>query len=308
MANKILITGISGLVGSALRTALQKRGMAVEGIDIRATGAEFGDIRDAKAIRNAVKGCSGVVHLAAVSRVIWGERDPELCRATNVDGFHNVLEAALQEEQKPWVIFASSREVYGQPIKLPADEETPLCPVNVYARSKVAGEDLLAEASLRGLRTAVIRLSNVFGSVRDHADRVVPAFARAAALGHQLRVDGAEHTFDFTHISDVTRGIVSLIENLQNGGHTPPPIHFVTGRPMTLGQLARLAIDIANSNSTIRYSEPRSFDVARFYGDPKRAHRLLGWSPSITVEDGLTDLIQAFRVEFGGYLIERVLA
>lgn len=308
MTNKILITGVSGLVGSALRTALQKMGMAVEGIDIRATGTEFGDIRDAKAVRNSVKGCSGVVHLAAVSRVIWGERDPELCWSTNVDGFQNVLEAALQEKQKPWVIFASSREVYGQPDTLPANEETPLCPVNVYARSKVAGEDLLAEASSRGLRTAVIRLSNVFGTIHDHADRVVPAFARAAALGHQLRVDGAEHTFDFTHISDVTRGIVSLIEKMQNGGHTPPPIHFLTGRPMTLEHLARLAIDIANSNSTIHYSEPRSFDVARFYGDPKRAHTLLGWSPNITVEDGLADLIQAFRVEFGDNHIERVLA
>ena len=184
---------------------------------------------DAGDVARLVADCDGVIHLAAVSRVIWGERDPELCWATNVDGLRNVLDVAHRQPRKPWMIFASSREVYGQPSVLPASEETPREPVNVYGRSKVMGEELIEAARLDGLRASVIRLSNVYGSTTDHADRVVPAFARAAVLGHSLRVEGAEHTFDFTHISDVAQGIVALVSRLDDGQCAPPPIHFTYG-------------------------------------------------------------------------------
>lgn len=306
MNNRVLITGVSGLIGRSLSSALQSKGMVINGLDIRAAGNEYGDIRHLEAVRKAIQGCAGVVHLAAVSRVVWGEREPELCEATNVGGIHNLLDAALEQGSKPWVVFASSREVYGQPDRLPANEETPLYPVNVYAHSKLKGEQLMEAAKKRGLRTSIIRLSNVFGCTRDHPDRVVPAFAKAAAFDEPLRVDGAEHTFDFTHVDDVTRGIVSLIESLQRNAAPLPPIHFVTGCPTTLGSLAKLAIQIANSTSEIRYSAPRSFDVARFCGDPGRASALLGWSPRISLEQGLADLIQAFRDESNANKTQRI--
>ena len=205
-----------------------------------------------------------------------------------------MLEAAGQLAVKPWVIFASSREVYGQPELLPADEETPLRPVNVYARTKVAGEQLIAEAQHRGLRACVIRLSNVYGSTQDHPDRVVPAFARAALLGQPLRIDGCDHTFDFTHISDVVQGIAALVELLDRGAAPPPPIHFVSGVPTTLGELATLAIDIAQSDSTVTHAPPRDFDVAKFHGCPGRAQSLLGWSPRTSLRQGLAALINDF--------------
>lgn len=294
MSGKILITGSEGLVGSALRRKLESSGFEIRGLDIRAGDSEAGDVRDPIDVRNAMWGCVGVVHLAAVSRVVWGERDPDLCWKTNVEGFRNVLEAADQLAIKPWMVFASSREVYGQPERLPADEETPLRPVNVYARSKVAGEQLIAEARDRGLRACVIRLSNVYGSTQDHPDRVVPAFARAALLGQPLRIDGCDHTFDFTHISDVVQGIAALVDLLDRGVAPPPPIHFVSGVPTTLGQLAKLAIDLAQSDSTVTHAPPRNFDVAKFHGCPGRAQSLLGWSPRISLRQGLTALINDF--------------
>ena len=301
MSGKILITGSEGLVGSALRRKLESSGCEVRGLDIRAGDSEPGDVRDPIDILHAMRGCVGVVHLAAVSRVVWGERDPDLCWETNVDGFRNVLEAADQLAIKPWVIFASSREVYGQPERLPANEETPLRPVNVYARSKVAGEQLIAEARDRGLRACVIRLSNVYGSTQDHPDRVVPAFARAALLGQPLRIDGCDHTFDFTHISDVVQGIAALVELLDRGTAPPPPIHFVSGVPTTLGELATLAIDIAQSDSTVTHAPPRNFDVAKFHGCPGRALSLLGWSPRTSLRQGLTALINDFSTMYKQY-------
>ncbi|MEZ5069360.1 MAG: NAD(P)-dependent oxidoreductase, partial [Bacteroidia bacterium] len=216
---------------------------------------------------------------------------------TNVDGLRNVLQAAASSERRPWVVFASSREVYGQPDRLPVTEDCPLRPVNLYGRSKVAGEQLVDAARRDSVRACVVRLSNVFGATGDHADRVVPAFARAAVLGQPLRVDGADHTVDFTHIDDVTRGIVALTDLLLGGRDAPPPIHFVSGTPTTLGELARMAVAIAGSSSPLRHAPPRDFDVARFVGDPKRARELLGWAPEVRLEDGLTRLLQAFRDE-----------
>jgi nucleoside-diphosphate-sugar epimerase len=174
-------------------------------------------------------------------------------------------------------------------------EETKLRPVNVYGRSKVEGERLVERAREAGLRACTIRLSNVFGSVSDHADRVVPAFVRAAVQGGELRVDGAGHTFDFTHVDDVARGIVRLAELLALDAPAPAPIHLVTGQPTTLGELAGLAIRLAGTNATLREAPARDFDVARFVGDAERARRILGWRPRVSLRDGLARLIHAFR-------------
>ena len=297
--NRILITGSSGLIGSALSTMLKARGAAVRGIDLAANNESRGDVCDLARVQRAVRNCDGIVHLAAVSRVVWGELNPELCWATNVGGLGNVLQSAAASEQRPWVIFASSREVYGQPDRLPVTEECPLRPINVYGRSKCGGETLIETARRSGSRVCTIRFSNVFGAIDDHADRVVPAFARAAVMGEALRVEGAGHTFDFTHVDDVTRGIVALVDLLQTSEKPPTPIHFVSGQPTTLGDLAQMVIEIAASASPIQPVPPRTFDVSRFYGAPSRARAILGWSPQIPLREGLSRLIKDLRAEMG---------
>jgi len=295
MTHRILITGSEGLVGTSLRAALEAHGHDVHGLDLVAAGHDRGDVRNRERVRAAVEGCDGIVHLAAVSRVIWGERDPELCWATNVGGLRNVVEAIDARRHKPWLIFASSREVYGRPDTLPATERAPLRPINIYGRSKVEGEQIVRAARDRGLRAATVRLSNVYGSVHDHVDRVVPAFARAAVLGATLRVEGASHTFDFTHIDDTVRGLVALISLLASGEAVPPPIHLLTGRPTTLGQLAAMAVDIAGSSAPVEQAPQRSFDVSHFYGVPERARRLLGWEPRVGLREGMERLIREYR-------------
>jgi len=253
-------------------------------------------VRDAHRVREAVAGCRGVVHLAAVSRVIWAERAPANCREVNVGGVRRVLEAALEAKPRPWVLFASSREVYGRSRRLPVAESAPLSPVNVYGRSKVAGERLVDGARIEGLRAATVRLSNVYGSTSDHADRVVPAFARAAVEGTGIRIDGTGCIFDFTHIDDAVRGLVAVIDQLE-GGKTPPPVHLLTGTPTTLRELAALAISLAGRALPVSEAPPRPFDVAHFHGDPSRAREVLGWEPRIPLPEGLARLVRDFRTE-----------
>lgn len=290
---RILVTGSAGLVGSGLIPALSSLA-EVRGFDHRAAGADYGEMLHPQEVEAAVDGVDGVVHLAAVSRVIWGEQDPDLCRQTNVGALRTILKAASASARRPWLIFASSREVYGQQDTFPVHEDAELRPCNVYGFTKVDGEALVAKAAAEGLRACTVRLSNVYGSTKDHPDRVIPAFARGAARGAALRVDGLAHTFDPTHIADVSRGLEALIRLLADGGRPPPPIHFVGGQPVTLGEVAALAVRLAGAGS-FHEAPPRNYDVALFYGTRQRAKAILGWEPQVDLATGLHGLMQAYR-------------
>ena len=109
----VLITGSSGLIGTVLRRKLALSGRRVVGLDLRSPADIVLDIRD-MANRSDLPAISGVVHLAAISGVIHGERNPELCESVNVAGTRAVLEAAANMSSRPWLIYASSREVYGE--------------------------------------------------------------------------------------------------------------------------------------------------------------------------------------------------
>jgi nucleoside-diphosphate-sugar epimerase len=137
----------------------------------------------------------------------------------------------------------------------------------------------------------------VYGDTRDHADRVIPAFARAAAMGQALRVDGSGHTFDFTHLDDTIRGLMAMIRALDQGVSDLAPIHLLTGAPTTLGELAALAVELAKTSAPIVEAPPRSFDVARFCGDPRRAREVLGWQARVPLRQGLARLIRDFQTE-----------
>lgn len=288
---RILVTGAAGLIGRAIAPLLQAAGAVVVPFDLKSDPP--GDVTDARAMQDALRGIDGIIHLAAVSRVVDGERDPELCRLTNVEATRALLKLALESDRAPWFIQASSREVYGQQDRLPVPEDAALAPRNVYARCKVEGERLTGEARSAGLTSAVVRFSNVFGDTLDHADRVVPAFARAAAEGAGVRVDGSACTFDFTHVSDVADGLLRVARLLADGERALPPIHFVTGRQTSLGELAQLAV--AHGAAARQEAPARSFDVHRFCGDPARAERLLGWRAKVAVEPGFARLVADYR-------------
>jgi UDP-glucose 4-epimerase len=294
--SRILITGACGLIGSALAKRLVAVGNEIINFDllVHCNNAPM-DIMNATSIAAAMEGCTGVVHLAAVSRVVWGERDPVRCREINVDGTRNVLAAAAANGVRaPWVLVASSREVYGQASNFPVSESAPFRPLNAYARSKVEMEDMAAASRRDGMRTSVVRFSSVYGAMTDHADRVVPRFARQAADGGTLRVDGEDTTLDFTHIEDVASGLHIMTELLSAGDGPLPPVHFVSGRGTTLRELADITIQAAGSG-TVEIGQPRKYDVSKFIGDPSRAEQLLGWRDGTSLEEGIKRLVEDFR-------------
>lgn len=300
MTRRILVTGSAGLIGRAVGPLLHSKGIEVIGLDLRASAPQSrGDLCDSEQLARALQGVDGIIHLGAVSRVIDGERQPERCWRVNAEATGALLRLAARAEARPWVIYASSREVYGQQDELPVPEDAPLRPKNIYARSKAEAERLVGEARAAGLQTAIVRFSNVYGDTRDHADRVVPAFARAAALAttatSEIRVDGNDCTFDFTHVTDVADGVLRVVRLLQDGEATLPPIHFVSGQQTSLGELAGLARAAGGSSLQIVEAPPRNFDVHRFAGDPARAERLLGWRARFPLREGFVRLVDSFR-------------
>lgn len=296
MPKKVLVTGSSGLIGRHLVPALGSAGYEVVRFDVRPdSGGEARDVRDGSLVRQAMFGAVGVVHLGAVSRVIWGERDPANCVETNVEGTRHVVSAALEAEGvKPWIVFASSREVYGEQAIFPVRETAPLRPMNLYARTKVIGEEIIASVADQGLACAILRLSNVYGDIEDHPDRLVPAFCRAALKGDGLHVQGGDNYLDLTMVLDVVAGFISTIKILEGSGQGLLTAHLVSGRPTTLRQLAQKVIALCASSSEAVEEPARCFDVSRFVGDPTLAQQLLGWRAETALERGLSELIEKF--------------
>ncbi len=295
---KVLITGSQGLIGYALSQKLRELGFEVKGMDVAVEPhhSEFGNILDDASVTEGVKDVDGIVHLAAVSRVIFGETHPKLCWKTNVDGTEKLIEAAKNSSKRPWLIYASSREVYGQQKNLPVSESAPLSPVNIYGESKVAAEQAITRWQKQGGRGSIVRLSNVYGSIHDHSDRVIPAFCHAAATGNPIRVDGSDNLFDFTYIDDVIQGLLAHLSLLSSIHEPLPPIHFVSGETTSLGEAARIARDASTFPLEIREAPSRDFDVATFAGDPSRALDLLGWKACVDVKQGMSRLINQYRL------------
>lgn len=299
MNKQILVTGAKGLIGSEICKLLAGKNFEVIAVDREFERSHPGciDTRDGDSMRSLVQTCDGIIHLAAISRVVWGELDPKQCWEVNVEATKNIVEAALESPFRPWLLFASSREVYGQQLTLPVIEEAPFSPMNTYAKSKVVGEMIIEEAKKRGLAASIVRFSNVFGCAQDHADRVIPAFCRAALENGCLRIDGSKHTFDFTYYKDVAEGVMRIVQKLNQGNLKIPTIHFTSGRGIMLSEAAAIICRLANSSARLEEGTPRSFDVTSFIGDNARAHEFLAWRPKISFEEGVLSLLRSLREE-----------
>jgi len=282
------------MVGQAVRGMLQARGVRVTGCDVRAAQkSERYDLRDAARMRKNLFECDGVIHFGAVSRVVWGERYPALCRSINIDGTRGILSAAAQSPRKPWLILSSSREIYGTPRSLPCSPGTPPNPENQYAKSKLAAETMALDLQRRGNRVTVLRFSNVFGTTADYHDRVAPAFAKAAANNGTLTVMGAEHFFDFTVLEDVVTAVSNAVDALTAGIGDLPPVDIVSGTATSLRDLAMMAL--ANGGGRLIIAPPQGFYPKHFQGDPRPAEKYLNWRPRWVLEDAITRLVKDFR-------------
>lgn len=302
----VVVTGGAGFIGSHLVDAVLECGAErVTVIDNLHRGrienlakwqgdprlsVRIGDIRDLDTLRSAFDGATTIYHLAAQSTVLGASKDPDYAFSTNVVGTYNVLRIAAEKGARR-VVFASSREVYGEPVSLPVDESHPLFSINTYGATKVAGEALCrAFARESHLDTTVLRLANVYGD-RD-IGRVIPHWIAEAQTGRDLVVYGGEQVIDFIWVGDVAKAFVSAA----NATVPLPPINVANGTGTKILELARRIMRLAGSTGEVHVVPGRPIEVTRFVGSTDRMSQLLGVAPAT---DPLAHLGGMIRVVAG---------
>lgn len=288
---KVLVTGGAGFIGHHLVPALHVRGHETVVLDnfrrgrsrvFALDGARLiaGDVRDIEHCRAAVAGVDAVVHLAAQSAVISAQSDPDYTLASNVTGTWHVA-AAAREAGVPHLIFASSREVYGEPASLPVHEDAPIAPRNLYGASKAAGEVILGTLRGSGTAVSILRLANVAGS--GDRDRVIPRWVSAALRGEPLTLYGGSQLIDFVPVDVVVESIVRVLE----GGPIDVPVNIASGTGTSLCDLARRVLAETGCSVPIEVVPARKAEVTRFRADVTRMRKLLGIEPPADPLHGL---------------------
>jgi nucleoside-diphosphate-sugar epimerase len=304
-----LVTGGAGFIGSHLAEELVRRGQRVRVVDSLITGkrrnlehldgVEFleADLADADAAVRAVQGMDYVLHQAAIPSVPRSVKDPVTSNRANIDASLNVLVAARDAGVRR-LVYAGSSSAYGDTPTLPKREDMPTNPLSPYALQKLVAEQYCQMFTrLYGLETVTIRYFNVFGPRQDPGSPysgVISLFSTALLEGRQPVIYGdGEQTRDFTYIANVVDGVLRACEASKVPGEV---INVATGGRVSLNELLRTMNGIVGTNIGPIYKEPREGDVRDSQADIAKARRLLGYTPLVTLEDGLRRTLDWCRI------------
>ena len=303
---RVLITGGNGFIGSHLADTMLRKSHSVVLMD-QTFGSNTanlscekitGDVSDLNSFRDLPKNFDLIFHAAAVSRVEWGETDPEKCLRTNVIGTLNAVIWATGQPTPPHLVLASSREVYGNPKSVPVTEEDPRNPVSIYGISKATAEDLIKHSAMtRSLKYTIVRLANVYGSTHDQPGRVIPIFVHKAMRNEPLILNGGEQVLDFIHYQDIIDDLIRIFELADGPTCRNTTLNLATGQGNSIHQLAVLIRRLTNSNSTISTIPRREYDVKQFIGDDSKAQDILHHHSRTNLEKGLERYIAQVRQE-----------
>lgn len=273
---RYLITGGAGFIGRHLvRRLLTDANAEVVVLDnlrrsraLSEPGCRFieGDVRDQQTVAAAMRGVEVVYHLAAQSNVMGAEADRDYAFSTNVVGTFRVLDAAKAAGAKK-VVFASSREVYGDSDTLPVAETAPAHAKNYYGASKLAAEAYCRVFTDDGLPVVVLRLANVYGP--GDRDRVIPLFLTAALRNQPLTLYGGRQVIDFLWIDDA----VNALHRASSVDASAGPFNLGSGAGVTVRQLAEMIDHHIPGGVRIRQLPPRRQEVTGYVADIGRALR-----------------------------------
>jgi UDP-glucose 4-epimerase len=301
----VLMTGGAGWIGMKTIPHLLERGYKVRIFDNMFRGdrdavaalVERGDVelidqdvRYGGAVHNAMKGCSHVMHYAAVS-INKSQADPYESMDINMIGNHNVF-AAAADHQVERLVFASSASVYGPPKQLPMYEDDLLDPQTPYCISKRAGEDLLGFYQRRAdLSWIALRFFNVYGpgqKTTAYYTSVINHFVNRLKNGEPPVIDGkGEQSMDFIHVEDIARAGVLALESEKSG----VALNVGTGVDTTIARLAQILIDAVGVDVEPQFN-PRDVLVDRRAASTQLAKETIGFEAEIDVVKGMTDLVR----------------
>jgi NAD dependent epimerase/dehydratase len=317
----ILITGADGFIGSHLTEALVRKGYKVRafvyynsfnswgwldqcGPDIRGHFEVFsGDIRDPHGVKEAMKGCDAVLHLAALIAIPFSYHSPDTYVDTNIKGTLNILQAARELGVRR-LIHTSTSEVYGTARFVPITEEHPLLGQSPYSATKIAADQLAYSFyAAFGLPVVIARPFNTYGP-RQSARAVIPTIITQILSGkHQIKLGAVSPTRDFNYVQDT---VTAFIAALQSDNGVGEAVNFGSNFEISIGDTARAIAEVMNAEVEILADDqrlrPKKSEVERLWADNDKARKLFGWQPAYAGLDGfkrgLSETVQWFsRVE-----------
>ena len=308
---QVLVTGAGGFIGSRLCERLVEIGAEVR-VLVRYTSdgdagwldrspirgeidVRRGDLADRDSVLDAVRDREIVFHLGALIAIPYSYLAPESYVRTNILGTLNVLQA-VRELGVARLIHTSTSEVYGSAQFVPMTEAHPLVGQSPYSASKIAA-DKLAESYHRSFGTPVVTLRpfNTFGP-RQSARAVIPAIAVQLLAGRPVRLGDTRPTRDFVFVDDTVDAFLRAAALPGIEGLT---VHTGGGREIAIGDLpamiaaaAGLPVEVEADPQRMR---PAASEVERLHADASLAKERLGWTPSISVEEGLARTVAFIR-------------
>jgi nucleoside-diphosphate-sugar epimerase len=303
-----LVTGGAGFIGSHTVALLRAHKHEVRVLDDLSSGFEanlaglgaelmVGTITDPATVRQAMVGCSHVIHLAAIPGVSASVDDPVGSDRANVNGTVVVFEAARRASVER-VVYASSCAVYGQTEGRVVREGDPLRPASPYAASKAADELYASVFSdTLGLSCVGLRYQNVYGTRQDPRGpyaAVIPRFVELALRGQPLPIQGdGEQSRDFVAVADVARANMLAATAPRARG----VYNVGTGTRTTVNQIARLVLREIRAGVGTEAHPPRQGDIRHMRSDPARAEADLGWVAQADFEVAMAETIGWYRAQ-----------
>jgi nucleoside-diphosphate-sugar epimerase len=301
----VLVTGGGGFIGSNLVRALLNEGHDVRVLDNFSTGNRAnlagldievveGELRSYERVHNAVRGVEVVFHLGALGSVPRSVQDPLTSSAVNIEGTLNVLLAARDEGIRR-VVFSSSSSVYGPRRELPVTEDMPPDPISPYGVAKLAAERYCVSFSrvYESFETVVVRYFNVFGPRQSPFSQyaaVIPLFVTAIAAGEPILVYGdGEQRRDFTYVSNVVDGTIRAAEAAGASGRI---FNVAASAPATVNDVAEAIGAVLGKPVEKTFAPPRIGDIRDSWADVSAAREVLGWEPTVDLEDGLRRTVE----------------
>lgn len=315
----VLVTGAAGFIGSHLVEELLRRGRTVRAFVRYNSGARtgwladiprelraklqvfFGDIRDARAVREAVQGCVCVHHLAALIGIPYSYVAPDSYVEVNIQGTLNVLNAARDFAVQRTVVTSTS-EVYGTARYTPIDEEHPLQAQSPYSATKIAADHLaLSFHAAFGLPVTVVRPFNTYGP-RQSTRAVIPTILSQALGCAEIRLGNLSPVRDLVYIADTVSGFLAVADSAACVGRVT---NLATGRGISVHELVERILQlVARKLPVIESSErkrPESSEVFELLGSAAAAKRLAGWEAHTPLEEGLEKTLAWVRQHPGLY-------
>ncbi len=301
----VLVTGSSGFIGSHLTQLLVMSGATVRAFvryhslntlgflehlpadQLKEIEVVKGDLRDPQAVYQAVKGVDAVFHLGALIAIPYSYRNPTEVVETNVLGTLHVLQA-VRDLGIPRMVHTSTSEVYGTARYVPMDETHPLQGQSPYSASKIAA-DKLVESFHCSYNTPVvtIRPFNVYGP-HQSMRAVIPTIINQALHRSEIVLGNLSPTRDYTFVEDTVRAFLYAAEEDKAVGDL---FNVGSGFEISVRDLARMILERMGRDLPVRVDQnrlrPKKSEVDRLFSDSSKAAVVLGWKPSVTLEEGL---------------------